>query len=80
MKPLILFPLILLSAMLSNSNAQTIVHGRRGTAVQTANGTAVYTNHNWSDTYWRTNKYGYWNGQRGYWHVVSGKHVFVVVP
>jgi hypothetical protein len=79
MKPLILFLLILLSAMLSNSNAQTIVHGRRGTAVQTANGTAVHTNHNWSDTYWHTNKYGYWNGQRGYWHVVNGKHVFVVV-
>jgi len=47
--------------------------------VQTANGTAVHTNHNWSDSYWHTNKYGYWNGQRGYWHVVNGKHVFVVV-
>jgi len=80
MKPPILFSLALFGVTLSlaNSDAQTVVHGRRGTAVQTANGTAVHTNHNWSDSYWHTNKYGYWNGQRGYWHVVNGKHVFVV--
>ena len=24
-------------------------------------------------------EYGYWNGQRGYWNVVSGRHVFMVV-
>jgi hypothetical protein len=34
--------------------------------VHGARGTAVHTNYNW-------------NGQRGYWHVVNGKHVFVVV-
>jgi len=80
MKPLMLFPLVVLATLLpQNSDAQTIVHGRNGTAVRTANGTAVHTNHNWSDSYWHTNKYGYWQGQRGYWHVVNGKHVFVVV-
>ena len=53
------------------SNAAEVVHGVRGTA--------VHTNYNWNDPYWHTHKYGYWNGQRGYWHVVNGKHVFVVV-
>jgi hypothetical protein len=82
MKRLFLFPLTLLGAMLplANSNAQTVVHGHRGTVVHTANGTAVHTNHNYDDVYWHTNKYGYWQGQRGYWHVVNGNHVFVVVP
>jgi len=55
------------------------VHTNNGTAVHTSNGTAVYTNVSWDDAYWHSNKYGYWNGQRGYWHVVSGQHVFVVV-
>ena len=41
--------------------------------------TVVHTNYNWNNPYWQTHKYGYWNGQRGYWHVVNGKHVFVVV-
>jgi hypothetical protein len=54
-------------------------HNRNGTAVHTNNGTAVHTNANWDDAYWHSNKYGYWNGQRGYWHVVSGEHVFVVL-
>jgi hypothetical protein len=61
------------------SNAAEVVHGPRGTAVRTGGGTAVHTDHNWNDAYWHTNKYGYWHGQRGYWHVVNGKHVFVVV-
>jgi hypothetical protein len=43
-------------------------------------GTAVHTNYNWDHAYWHSHKYGYWNGQRGYWHVVNGRHVFVVVP
>jgi hypothetical protein len=38
-----------------------------------------YTNYNWDNVYWHSHKYGYWNGQHGYWHVVNGKHVFVVV-
>ena len=53
------------------SNAAEVVHGARGTA--------VHTSYNWNDPYWHTHKYGYWNGQRGYWKVVNGKHVFVVV-
>jgi hypothetical protein len=50
------------------------------TVVRTREGTAVHTNYNWNDPYWHSHKYGYWNGQRGYWHVVNGRHVFVVVP
>jgi hypothetical protein len=72
----------------------TAVHAKGSSAVHTTNGAyhangtngavhtnrrAVYTNANWNDSYWHSNKYGYWNGQRGYWHVVSGQHVFVVV-
>ncbi|HWY93145.1 MAG TPA: hypothetical protein VNY04_09590, partial [Chthoniobacterales bacterium] len=54
-------------------------HGPRGTAVHAGGGTAVHTDHNWNDVYWHTNRYGYWHGQRGYWTVRGGKHVFVVV-
>ena len=52
-----------------------------GTTTAVKNGTStavVHTNANWDDAYWSTNKYGYWNGQRGYWTIVNGKHVFVV--
>jgi hypothetical protein len=52
-------------------NAAEVVHGARGTV--------VHTNYNWNDPYWHSHKYGYWNGKRGYWHVVNGNHVFVVV-
>ena len=55
------------------------VHTNTTTAVHTNSTSAVHTNANWDDAYWHSNKYGYWNGQRGYWHVVSGKHVFIVV-
>jgi hypothetical protein len=41
--------------------------------------TVVQTNHDWNDPYWHTHKYGYWNGQKGYWRIKNGKHVFVVV-
>jgi hypothetical protein len=63
------------------SNAQTVVHGPNGTYVHghRYGGTVVHTNYNWNNVYWRTNKYGYWNGQRGYWRVVNGNHIFVVV-
>jgi hypothetical protein len=60
-------------------NAETVVRTREGTAVHTGGGTAVHTNYNWDHVYWHSHKYGYWNGQHGYWHVVNGKHVFVVV-
>jgi hypothetical protein len=81
MKRLILFPVALLGALLSaqNSDAETVVRTREGIAVHTGNGTAVHTNYNWNNVYWHSHKYGYWNGQHGYWHVVNGKHVFVVV-
>ncbi len=64
------------------------VHTHHGTAVRTGNGTythvhgsgtVTHTNYNWNNSYWRSNKYGYWNGNRGYWRVVNGNHVFVVV-
>jgi hypothetical protein len=81
MRPLLLiFALGTMVAALQESNAAEVVHGARGTAVRTGNGTAVHTNYNWNDAYWRSHKYGYWNGQRGYWRVTGGKHVFVVVP
>jgi hypothetical protein len=56
-------------------------HATSGTTAvrRTTSTTAVHTNANWNSAYWHSNKYGYWNGQRGYWHVVGGKHVFVVV-
>jgi hypothetical protein len=50
-----------------------------GTVAHTNRTTAVHTNANWNDAYWHSNKYGYWNGHRGYWHVVSDQHVFVVI-
>ena len=49
------------------------------TVVRTPYGTAVRTNYNWNHPYWRTHRYGYWNGRRGYWAVRNGRHVFVVV-
>jgi hypothetical protein len=48
------------------------VHTNNGTAVHTSNSTAVHTDANWNNAYWQSNEYGYW-------HVVNGKHVFVVV-
>jgi hypothetical protein len=81
MKPLLLiFALGTMAAALQESNAAEVVHGARGTAVHTGGGTAVHTNYNYGHVYWHTHKYGYWNDKRGYWHVVNGRHVFVVVP
>jgi hypothetical protein len=50
-----------------------------GTTVHRSSATVVHTSTNWNDAYWHSNRYGYWNGQRGYWHIVNGTHVFVVV-
>jgi hypothetical protein len=55
------------------------VYHTNGAAVRGSNTTVVHTNANWNDSYWHSNRYGYWNGHRGYWHLVSGNHVFVVV-
>ena len=73
MKPLLLTVALfgMVIAAPQKSDAATVVHGARGTA--------VHTNYNWNDPYWRSHRYGYWNGQRGYWKVVNGRHVFVVV-
>jgi len=80
MKPLLLsFALFATAIAIQPAQADEIVHGARGTAVRGPNGAAVHTSHNWNDAYWHTNKYAYWHGQRGYWHVVNGEHVFVVV-
>jgi hypothetical protein len=71
MKPLLLALALLgvVFATLQKSDAETVVHTR----------TVVHTNYNWNHAYWHSHKYGYWHGQRGYWHVVHGEHVFVVV-
>jgi hypothetical protein len=81
MKNLVLGFALLAAAVAASqkTNAAEVVHGPRGTAVHAGGGTAVHTDHNWNDVYWHTNRYGYWHGQRGYWTVRGGKHVFVVV-
>jgi hypothetical protein len=67
------------SSTVRSTNGAYHASGTNGAAVHMNSTTAVHTNANWDDAYWHSNKYGYWNEQRGYWHVVSGKHVFVVV-
>jgi hypothetical protein len=80
MKPSSLLLVFAATAICSqSSNGAEVVRTREGTAVHTGHGTAVHTNYNWNDPYWHTHKHGYWGGQYGYWHVVNGKHVFVVV-
>jgi hypothetical protein len=79
MKSLLLALALFATVMAQKSDAAEVVRGARGTAVHTGGGTAVHTNYNWNDAYWHSHKYGYWNGQRGNWHVVNGKHVFVVL-
>lgn len=87
--------LVALTLWAPSSNADTVVHNRNGTAVHTGGGTVVrtgqgasvhtggttvvHTNYNYNHAYWRSHKYGYWNGQRGYWNYVNGRHVFIVV-
>jgi hypothetical protein len=63
----------------ANGTNGAAIHTNNGTAIHTSNGTAVHTNANWNNSYWHSNRYGYWNGQRGYWSFVSGRHVFIVV-
>jgi hypothetical protein len=52
------------------SDAATVVHGSRGTA--------VHKSYGYSDPYWRTHSAGYYHGQYGHWTTTGGKHVFVV--
>jgi porin len=35
--------------------------------------------HDWNDDYWRHNRYGYWQGERGYWRYYHHKHEFIPV-
>jgi hypothetical protein len=49
-------------------------------APQKSDAATVVASYNWNDPYWNTHKYGYWHGHKGYWNVVNGRHVFVVVP
>jgi nucleoside-specific outer membrane channel protein Tsx len=67
------------SSTVRSTNGAYHASGTNGAAIHTNNGTAIHTNANWNNAYWHSNRYGYWNGQRGYWNVVSGRHVFVVV-
>jgi hypothetical protein len=63
----------------SGTNGVYHTNGANGAAVRRGSTTVVRTNSNWNDSYWHSNRYGYWNGHRGYWHVVSGDHIFVIV-
>jgi hypothetical protein len=62
-----------------HANGTNGAYHTNGSAVHRSSATVVHTNTNWNNAYWHSNKYGYWNGQRGYWHVVNGTHIFVVV-
>jgi hypothetical protein len=86
---------VALTLWAQSSKAETVVHNRNGTTIHNGRGTVVHTgggtfvhfggdsvvhtNYNYNHAYWRSHKYGYWNGQRGYWNYVNGRHVFVVV-
>ncbi|MEA3146092.1 MAG: hypothetical protein QOE88_1775 [Verrucomicrobiota bacterium] len=35
--------------------------------------------HNWNDEYWHHQHYGYWHGERGYWHTHHHNHEFIRV-
>jgi hypothetical protein len=67
------------SSTVRSTNGAYHAGGTNGAVVHTNNGTAVHTNANWDNTYWHSNRYGYWNGQHGYWRRVGDRHVFVVV-
>jgi hypothetical protein len=68
------------SSTVRSTNGAYHAGGTNGTNVRTNRTTiGVHTNSNWNSGYWGSHQYGYWNGQRGYWKVTSGSHVFVVV-
>jgi hypothetical protein len=37
------------------------------------------SDHNWNDEYWHHQHYGYWHGERGYWHTHHHNHEFIRV-
>jgi hypothetical protein len=67
------------SSTVRSTNGAYHAGGTNGTTVRTNSATAVHTSSNWNSGYWSSHQYGYWNGQRGYWKVTGGSHVFVVV-
>jgi hypothetical protein len=68
------------SSTVRSTNGAYHAGGTNGTTVHTNRTTiGVHTNSNWNSGFWSNHQYGYWNGQRGYWKVTSGNHVFVVV-
>jgi hypothetical protein len=67
------------SSTVRSTNGAYHASGTTRTAVHTNGTTVVHTNSNWNSAYWSSHQYGYWNGQRGYWRVTGGRHVFVVV-
>jgi len=67
------------SSTVRSTNGAYHATSSRTAVRRTARTDSVHTNANWNSAYWHSNKYGYWNGQRGYWQVVSRRHVFVVV-
>ena len=68
------------SSTVRSTNGAYHAGGTNGTNVHTNRTTiGVHSNSNWNSGYWSSHQYGYWNGQRGYWKVTGGNHVFVVV-
>jgi hypothetical protein len=67
------------SSTVRSTNGAYHAGGTNRAVVHTNNGAVVHTNANWDNSYWHSNRYGYWNGQHGYWQLVGGRHVFVVV-
>ena len=67
------------SSTVRTTNGAYHAGGNNGTIVHRNGTTAFHTSSNWNSGYWSSHQYGYWNGQRGYWKVTSGNHVFVVV-
>jgi hypothetical protein len=67
------------SSTVRSTNGAYHASGTNGTTLHTNGTTAVHTSSNWNSAHWSSHQYGYWNGQRGYWRVTGGRHVFVVV-
>ncbi len=38
-----------------------------------------HRDHAWNDDYWHHEHYGYWHGERGYWHYHHHNHEFIRV-
>ena len=67
------------SSTVRSTNGAYHAGGTNGTTIHANGANVAHTNSNWNSAYWGNHQYGYWNGQRGYWKVTGGSHVFVVV-